>query len=118
TRPGLGERYAAAAALATWLRSLGFARAIVLRSDHWWGALAVALARIPERLGYGYPECAPFLTCALPPPGHEHAVVSGLRLVGGEMAAAAARPGTPATRFGLSAADRASAASLAAAAAL
>src|SRR3989442_3026994 len=63
--PPPAERYAAAGALATWLRTLAFDRAIVLRPDHWWGALALALARIPERVGYGYPELRPLLTCPL-----------------------------------------------------
>ncbi|HEY3110404.1 MAG TPA: glycosyltransferase family 9 protein, partial [Chloroflexota bacterium] len=97
--PPPAERYAAAGALATRLRTLAFDRAIVLRPDHWWGALALALARIPERVGYGYPELRPLLTCRLRPPGREHAVVTGLRLVGGQAAADAARPGTPSTRF-------------------
>jgi heptosyltransferase-2/heptosyltransferase-3 len=97
--PSVGERFAAAGALATWLRTLGFDRAYVLRPDHWWGALAAALARIPERIGYGYPECRPFLTRSYAPPGVEQAVVSGLRLVAGEGAARDARPGKPAMRF-------------------
>lgn len=104
----LAERYAAAAALATWLRALGFDRAYLLRTDHWWGAMAVALAGIPERVGYNVPESRPFLTHALPVPGHEHVVRSALRLVAGE-GAAGGPPGEPPTVFCPSAEDRASA---------
>jgi ADP-heptose:LPS heptosyltransferase len=110
--PSPPARYAAAGALATWLRPLGFAEAIVLRPDHWWGALAVALARIPSRVGYGLPELRPLLTRALPPPPREHAVLTGLRLVGGQAAVAGARPGSPPTRFPVSPADRLAAARL------
>jgi ADP-heptose:LPS heptosyltransferase len=97
----LAERYAAAAALATRLRALGFAEALILRPDHWWGALAAALAGIPRRIGYAVPECAPFLTGAHPVVHGEHVVRGALRLVGGEGLAAAARPGRPAMRFEL-----------------
>jgi ADP-heptose:LPS heptosyltransferase len=84
----------------------------VLRPDHWWGALALALARVPARVGYNLPELGPLLTCALPPPGREHAVVTGLRLVGGSAAAERACPGTPPTRFVVSPPDRLAAARL------
>lgn len=103
----LAERYAAAGALASWLRTLEFTRAYVLRTDHWWGAMAAALAGIPERLGYATGENAPFLTCALPrPAAHEHVARSALRLVAGEDAAQGAT-GEPPTVFSPSAADRA-----------
>jgi ADP-heptose:LPS heptosyltransferase len=97
----LAERYAAAAALATRLRALGFAEALILRPDHWWGALAAALAGIPRRVGYAVPECAPFLTRAYEVVHGEHVVRGALRLVGGDELAAAARPGRPAMRFEL-----------------
>lgn len=42
-----------------------YAAALVLRPDHWWGALLAAAAGIPVRLGCAVPECAPFLTHAL-----------------------------------------------------
>jgi heptosyltransferase-2/heptosyltransferase-3 len=93
------ERYAAAGALATRLRALGAEEAIVLRPDHWWGALALALAGVPRRVGYGVPECAPFLTRAHPLRHGEHVVRGGLRLAVGDALAEAARPGDPATRF-------------------
>jgi len=102
---GLAERYAAAGALAGWLRALAFERAYVLRTDHWWGAMAAALAAIPERIGYGVTDNRPFLTRALPPPAQEHVVRSALRLVAGDEAAAAPI-GTPPTCFRPSGADR------------
>ena len=54
--------------------------AVVLRPDHWWGALLVALAGIPMRAGYATPETAPFLTLALEPSPGRHAVEEGLAL--------------------------------------
>jgi lipopolysaccharide heptosyltransferase II len=53
------------------LRAAQFDAALVLRPDHWWGALLVAAAGIPRRFGYAVAECRPFLTDTLPPPtGH------------------------------------------------
>lgn len=95
--PPPAERFAAAGALAAHLRGLAPDEAIILRPDHWWGALVAALAGIRRRTGYAYPECSPFLTHSFPPPPHEHVVLSGLRLVGANLTQA--RPGTPATRF-------------------
>ena len=64
----------------TWtLRRTGYDAAIVMRPDHWWGALLAHLAGIPRRIGYGLPNVAPFLTdtCAL---RREHAVLQNMRL--------------------------------------
>ncbi len=48
--------------------------AVVLRHDFAWGAALAARAGIPQRVGYALPECAPFLTTALPyRPRHEAA---------------------------------------------
>lgn len=55
--------------------------AIVLRFDHWWGAWLAQAAGIPHRWGYAIPECAPFLTTAIPyEPGH-HEVAQSLGLI-------------------------------------
>ena len=97
----IAERYAAAAALATRLRALGFAEAVILRPDHWWAAMAAALAGIPERVGYAVPECAPFLTRTYSVVHGEHVVRGALRLVGGDELAVGARPGDPGMRFEL-----------------
>lgn len=64
------------------LRSKQFAMALVLRFDHWWGALLVHLSRIPQRLGYAIPECQPFLSQAIPYEYHDHEVQQNLTLVG------------------------------------
>jgi ADP-heptose:LPS heptosyltransferase len=109
----LARRYAAAGGLAAWLRTVGIHRAYLLRSDHWWGAMAAALAGIPERVGYGVAESRPFLTRTFDAPSSdEHVVRSALRLVGGAQAAASGQPGSPATRFFPSATDRAAVANL------
>lgn len=58
-----------------------FQAALVMRPDHWWGALLAALARIPLRLGYGVSECAPLLTHALPWPSRAEAPPGNLEQV-------------------------------------
>jgi len=63
------------------LRGQRFDLAIVLRFDHWWGALLAYTAGIPRRLGYDIPECQPFLTAALPYLEHRHEVQQNLALV-------------------------------------
>lgn len=63
------------------LRPRRFDMAIVLRFDHWWGALLTYLAGIPRRLGYAIPECQPFLTQALPYVSERHEVRQNLTLV-------------------------------------
>jgi len=66
---------------AGYLRSEHFDLAIVLRFDHWWGALLAYLAGIPQRLGHDVPECRPFLTDAVAYESHLHEVEQNLRLV-------------------------------------
>ena len=75
--------------LAPWLQALRTARqlrdlrcsaALILRPDHWWGALVTWLAGIPQRIGYELAETTPFLTQAIPL-RHEHALLRNLRLV-------------------------------------
>ena len=71
-------------ALWHWVRRLQPARfdvAVVLRFDHWWGALLAYLAGIPIRVGYSIPESAPFLTDALPCTSGRHEVLQNLSLV-------------------------------------
>lgn len=62
------------------LRRIGYDTAIVLRPDHWWGALLAHLAGIPRRIGYNTPNVAPFLSEAIEH-RHEHAVIQNARLV-------------------------------------
>jgi heptosyltransferase-2/heptosyltransferase-3 len=60
------------------LRAEGFEAAVVLRNDHWWGALLALSAGIPLRVGGDTPETRPLLTHvyqALPAqPAAEHAL--------------------------------------------
>ncbi len=66
------------------LRHHRFTMALVLRFDHWWGALLAYLAGIPHRVGYAIPEVAPFLTQALPYRPGRHEVLQNLTLVGAD----------------------------------
>jgi lipopolysaccharide heptosyltransferase II len=63
------------------LREKEFDLAVVLRFDHWWGALLAYLARIPRRAGYDIAEVKPFLTDAVPYVPGRHEVEQNLALV-------------------------------------
>ena len=63
------------------LRRKGFDLAIVLRFDHWWGALLAYLAGIPRRVGYDIAEVRPFLTDIVPYSSGRHEVEQNLVLV-------------------------------------
>ncbi len=76
----LRSPYQLAWATARQLRSLRYSAAVVLRPDHWWGALVTWLAGIPIRVGYALPDGEPFLTQALPW-ANEHAVLQNAHLV-------------------------------------
>lgn len=62
------------------LRQIGYGHAVIMRPDHWWGAMLAHFAGISERIGYDKENVAPFLTHALPHQ-HEHVVRQNLRLV-------------------------------------
>lgn len=62
------------------LRLIGYSSVVIMRPDHWWGAMLAFLAGIPERIGYDHPDVSPFLTYALDMQNH-HAVMQNLRLV-------------------------------------
>jgi len=64
------------------LRQRDFDLAIVLRFDHWWGALLAYLAGIPRRVGYDVAEVRPFLTDIMPYSSKRHEVEQNLALVG------------------------------------
>jgi ADP-heptose:LPS heptosyltransferase len=72
------DPYIALLALAARLRRKRYDAALILRPDHWWGALACAAAGIRVRVGYETPETAPFLTHALPQIPPRHAADSAL----------------------------------------
>ncbi len=109
--PGI-SRSARQGRLAPWLLALHTARqlrnlrvsaALILRPDHWWGALVTWLAGIPQRIGFDLAETTPFLTQAVPL-RHEHALLRNLRLV--TALDGQAVNGCVALRFPLTAADR------------
>lgn len=81
------------------LRLQHFHMAVVLRFDHWWGALLTYLAGIPRRVGYAIPECQEFLTTAIPYASQRHEVLQNLALV--EQAAREARRDVPQDRWTL-----------------
>ena len=63
------------------LRAQRFDTAVVLRFDHWWGALLAALAGIPRRIGYDGPELRPFINDVLRYEQGRHEVLQNVRLV-------------------------------------
>lgn len=63
------------------LKAECFDLALVLRFDHWWGALLSYLAGVPHRVGYDLAECKPFLTRAVPYVSQRHEVLQNLTLV-------------------------------------
>lgn len=73
------------------LRRHHFDTVVVLRFDHWWGALLSALAGIPVRIGYATPETQPFLTTAIAYAPDRHAASHNLALVEA-LALSAGRP--------------------------
>lgn len=77
----LRSPYQLAWATSRHLRRVHYSAAIILRPDHWWGALVAWLAGIPVRIGYALPDVEPFLTQALPW-SLEHAVLQNARLIG------------------------------------
>ena len=71
--------YALALRSARKLRKIGYDSAIIMRPDHWWGALLATLAGIRRRIGYDQPGVAPFLTESRRLE-HQHVVRQNLRL--------------------------------------
>lgn len=64
------------------LRAQKFDSAVVMRFDHWWGAMLSAFVPIARRVGYAIPEVEPFLTHSVPYRGRAHEVVRNVRLIG------------------------------------
>lgn len=73
----VAQPYVILAREAAKLRRERFDLAVVLRADHWWGALLAAAAGIPVRVGTATPETRPFLTHAYGARG-EHAAEHAL----------------------------------------
>lgn len=105
-RQGVVARWRLAWQLGQTLAGRGLAAALILRPDHWWGALVARLARIPVRLGYDTDETAPYLSRRLPL-RYEHAVARNLRLVGAFLGdEPVLEPTAHPLRFPVGAADR------------
>ena len=75
------EPYVTLLRYARQLRQQEFDLAVVLRFDHWWGALLAYLAGIPRRVGYDVAEVRPFLTDVVPYSSGRHEVEQNLTLV-------------------------------------
>jgi heptosyltransferase-2/heptosyltransferase-3 len=65
------EPYALLLRVASQLRREHFDLAVVLRGDHWWGALLALVAGIPLRVGGATPETDPLLSHSYRAPGQE-----------------------------------------------
>lgn len=63
------------------LRFKAFDVALVMRFDHWWGAMLAYWAAIPRRIGYDLPPVTPFLTERVAYPTGSHEVEQNMRLV-------------------------------------
>jgi lipopolysaccharide heptosyltransferase II len=63
------------------LQSKSFDTALILRFDHWWGAMLACWASIPHRIGYALPEMKPFLTRAIPYVSGRHEVEQNMHLI-------------------------------------
>ena len=57
-----------------------YTSAVILRPDHWWGAMLAFWAGIPERIGYDLSNVKPFLTTVIEHE-HKHAVIQNMNLV-------------------------------------
>jgi len=86
------------------LRAVGYHAALILRPDHWWGALVAHLAGIPLRIGYDHPDVSPFLTHPLKLQ-HEHSVLRNVRVVA-ELTHSLFEPARLPLRFSVSELDR------------
>lgn len=74
-----GNPYLRALDSARMLRRIGYDSALIMRPDHWWGAMLAFLAGIEERIGYDHASVAPFLTRRTPHQD-EHAILQNLHL--------------------------------------
>ncbi|MBK9122245.1 MAG: glycosyltransferase family 9 protein [Chloroflexi bacterium] len=72
--------YVQAVTASRMLRKIGYDSAVILRPDHWWGAMLAHLAGIRRRIGFDLPDVAPFLNERIPFQ-NAHAVVNCLQLV-------------------------------------
>lgn len=80
SQPNLPNPYMQAISSARKLRQIGYSSAIIMRPDHWWGAMLAFFSGIRERVGYDVHNVSPFLTNRLAY-HHQHVVEQNLRLV-------------------------------------
>ncbi len=80
-KPSFLQPYALLGRHARLLQEQGYDLALVLRFDHWWGALLAYWAGIPQRIGYALPELRPFLTRPIPYTPGRHEVEQNLTLI-------------------------------------
>jgi ADP-heptose:LPS heptosyltransferase len=76
----LRSPYELAVTASRMLRRVGYTSAVILRPDHWWGAMTAHLAGIPHIIGYDTPDVAPFLTDPVEY-RQQHVVLQNLKLV-------------------------------------
>lgn len=62
------------------LRKVRAETALVMRPDHWWGALLAYMAGIPHRVGFDLPDVRPFVSLPISNRGG-HAVLRAMQLV-------------------------------------
>lgn len=79
---GTMAAYRLAKQAAEQLRQIGYDHAVILRPDHWWGAMLARLAGIPNIIGFDTTDVRPFLTKALPYHPYDHSVRQNLDLAG------------------------------------
>jgi lipopolysaccharide heptosyltransferase II len=101
--------YALLVRQATRLRRERYDLAVILRPDHWWGALLALAAGIPVRVGSETPETAALLTHARPPRPAEHAaeLAVGVARLALRVVGATAQPSDPTASFTIGEAARA-----------
>lgn len=80
-KPSFLQPYTLLRRYACLLREQGYDLALVLRFDHWWGALLAYWAGIPHRIGCALPELRPFLTQPVPYTPGCHEVEQNLTLI-------------------------------------
>jgi heptosyltransferase-2/heptosyltransferase-3 len=79
-KKGLSSPYEQAIRASRMLRRIGYTSAVILRPDHWWGAMLAHMAGVPQIIGYNLPDVATFLTDKIRYE-FQHVVIQNLRLV-------------------------------------
>jgi lipopolysaccharide heptosyltransferase II len=79
-KPSLRSPYELAVSASRMLRRIGYTSAVILRPDHWWGAMLAHMAGIQHIIGYNTPDVEPFLTDGIELQ-RQHAVLQSLKLV-------------------------------------